>query len=446
MLNSNLMDTLKKDKIDVGIVYAGNPCQYAILHVLGIPFIYYDVDGFSDETVVASGTPWNLDAYSSRRQPSVSRPNFASRLFNGFHLLQESLTQNSHPLIAKIISKRYKNLDDPITKQFSEDYEIKKKFKHFPDVNKIKQSAELYFVNTDPLLEDGTAFPTNVIPVGGLHIDHTKPLFSPWNTTIAAAEEGMIIVSLGTQTDSSKMSAAHATTLLGALSKLTKYRIYWRVGPNMNLPEIDLEKIPSHINMTTFIPQNDLLAHRRCKLFITNGGMSSVMEAIAHGVPMIGIPLYGINYANLQKVQNKGLGLIVEKEHLNEGTLFSAINEVLTNKRFQTAAKDASKEFQHREESPFEKALHLIEHVGRHRGAKFFKPSKQFVLSGWTRGNNLDFWIIASAFCIVALLFLRSVIGLLWRCLGTHGPPAGSAGIEIQKGKMGLKKETKKTK
>uniref|UniRef100_A0AC34GL14 Uncharacterized protein n=1 Tax=Panagrolaimus sp. ES5 TaxID=591445 RepID=A0AC34GL14_9BILA len=134
MLNSNLMDTLKKDKIDVGIVYAGNPCQYAILHVLGIPFIYYDVDGFSDETVVASGTPWNLDAYSTRRQPSVSRPNFASRLFNGFHLLQESLTQHSHPLIAKIISKRYKNLDDPITKQFSEDYEIKKKFKHFPDV------------------------------------------------------------------------------------------------------------------------------------------------------------------------------------------------------------------------------------------------------------------------------------------------------------------------
>ena len=61
--------------------------------------------------------------------------------------------------------------------------------------------------------------------------------------------------------------------------------------------------------------------------------MSSVMEAVAHGVPMVGIPLYGVNYANLQKVQNKGLGVIVEKSYLTETTLFSAINEVLTNKR-----------------------------------------------------------------------------------------------------------------
>jgi hypothetical protein len=446
MLNSNLMDTLKKDKIDVGIVYAGNPCQIAILHVLGIPFIYYDVDGFTDETVIASGTPWNLDSHSTRRIPSNSRPNFASRLLNGYHLLRESLAQNSHPFISRIISKRYKNLDDPIATQFSEDYEIKKKFKHFPDVNKIKQSAEFYFVNTDTLLEDGTAFPTNVIPVGGLHIDHTKPLFAPWNTTIAAAEEGMIIVSLGTQADSSKMTAAQAKAIYNALCKLTKYRIYWRIGPNMNLPEIDLEKVPKHINMTTFIPQNDLLAHRRCKLFITNGGMSSVMEAIAHGIPMVGIPLYGVNYANLLKVQNKGLGLIVEKEHLNEGTLYSAINEVLTNKRFQTSAKDASKEFQHRDESPFEKALHLIEHVGRHRGAKFFKPSKQYIANAWIQRNNLDFWLICAAFSVIALLFLRSVIGLLWRTLGSHGPAPGSAGIEIGGKSIAGKKETKKTK
>lgn len=45
ILNSNLLDTLKKDQIDVAIVYSGNPCQLAIVHVLGIPFIYYDLEG-----------------------------------------------------------------------------------------------------------------------------------------------------------------------------------------------------------------------------------------------------------------------------------------------------------------------------------------------------------------------------------------------------------------
>ncbi|KAK6049659.1 hypothetical protein COOONC_12836 [Cooperia oncophora] len=45
MLNSNLMDTLKKENIDVAIVYAGNPCQLAITRVLAIPVIYFDLEG-----------------------------------------------------------------------------------------------------------------------------------------------------------------------------------------------------------------------------------------------------------------------------------------------------------------------------------------------------------------------------------------------------------------
>lgn len=36
----------------------------------------------------------------------------------------------------------------------------------------------MYFINTDPLLEYDYSLPQNVVPVGGLHIDHVKPLFS----------------------------------------------------------------------------------------------------------------------------------------------------------------------------------------------------------------------------------------------------------------------------
>ncbi|KAE9547913.1 hypothetical protein FO519_008872 [Halicephalobus sp. NKZ332] len=445
ILNSNLMDSLKKDKIDVALVYSGNPCQLALMHVMGVPFIYVDLQGFTDETVIASSSPWNLDSFSTRRSPSLTRINFGSRLLNGYHLIKESIVQNSIPAISRILSRRYRELDEPITRNFAEDYEIKKKFKSFPDVNKIKQTAELYFVNTDPILEDGTAFATNVVPIGGFHVDHVKPLFSPWNTTIAAAEEGMIIVSLGTQADSTKMKPSHFQAILGALSKLTKYRIYWRVGPNMSeMKDLNLDKIPSHINMTTFVPQNDLLGHKRCRLLITNGGMSSIMEAVAHGVPMVGIPLYGVNYANLMKVQNKGLGLVVQKNMLTENNLLGAIKEVLENKRFETFAKDASKEFKDRSESPFDKVLHMIEHIGRNRGGKFFRPSRQMVSTTWTRGNNLDFWIICGFFSFIFVLFLQSVLGILFR-LTKKGPLPGSAGIEIQKQKE-AKQESKKTK
>lgn len=81
----------------------------------------------------------------------------------------------------------------------------------------------------------------------------------PWNDTIAAAPEGLIVVSLGTQANSSAMTLVQAKALVGALSRFNKYRIYWRVGPSMSLPGVDLKSVSDHINLTAYLPQNDLL-------------------------------------------------------------------------------------------------------------------------------------------------------------------------------------------
>ena len=71
-------------------------------------------------------------------------------------------------------------MDEPISKIFREDLEINRTFPKgsFPNVNQIKRKAELYFVNSDPLLEfNGREIPSNLIYVGGAHIDQPKPLF-----------------------------------------------------------------------------------------------------------------------------------------------------------------------------------------------------------------------------------------------------------------------------
>ena len=112
--------------------------------------------------------------------------------------------------------------------------------------------------------------------------------------------------------------------------------------------------------------------------------------------------------------------------------------------RFGTFAKEASKELKDRAESSFEKVLHMIEYVGRNQGSKFFRPSRQAISTTWTRGNNLDFWIICGIFSFICFLFIQSVVGLLFR-FAKQGPPPGSAGIEIQKEKQ-AKQESKKTK
>lgn len=55
------------------------------------------------------------------------------------------------------------------------------------------------------------------------------------------------------------------------------------------------------------------------------------MEAIYHGVPMIIIPLFGDQYAHAVRVQEKGMGVMLDKSNLTEESVMEAIREVIDN-------------------------------------------------------------------------------------------------------------------
>jgi hypothetical protein len=51
----------------LAILYTGNPCQLGFVHALGIPYVLVDLEGLTDETIVASGTSWvnNLPSFNA---------------------------------------------------------------------------------------------------------------------------------------------------------------------------------------------------------------------------------------------------------------------------------------------------------------------------------------------------------------------------------------------
>lgn len=52
-------------------------------------------------------------------------------------------------------------------------------------------------------------------------------------------------------------------------------------------------QFPKNVFILKEVPQNDVLAHKNVKLFITNGGVCSILESVYHGVPMIVTPFFG---------------------------------------------------------------------------------------------------------------------------------------------------------
>lgn len=76
-----------------------------------------------------------------------------------------------------------------------------------------------------------------------------------------------------------------------------------------------------------------------------------------------------------------------------------------------------AKEFKSRPASPFETALHFIEHIGRHRAAKFYKP-QQHTISRFWQTTNFDFLLISTSLFIALALGILGVIKLFAGFIG----------------------------
>ncbi len=78
---------------------------------------------------------------------------------------------------------------------------------------------------------------------------------------MAAAEEGVIVCQLGTRVNASAMPEVIKEALIGAFDKVPKSRIYWQMSSWGDQPifNYSVGQLPQNINVSTFLPQNDLL-------------------------------------------------------------------------------------------------------------------------------------------------------------------------------------------
>lgn len=61
--------------------------------------------------------------------------------------------------------------------------------------------------------------------------------------------------------------------------------------------------------------------------------MSSTVEAIHRGIPILAIPIFGDQKNNAATVKELGIGKILDRFTLTETSLMSSVQELLTNRR-----------------------------------------------------------------------------------------------------------------
>ncbi|XP_012667601.1 UDP-glucuronosyltransferase 2A2 isoform X1 [Otolemur garnettii] len=91
------------------------------------------------------------------------------------------------------------------------------------------------------------------------------------------------------------------------------------------------DALGNNTRLYDWIPQNDLLGHPKTKAFITHGGTNGIYEAIYHGVPMVGVPMFADQPDNIAHMKAKGAAVEVNLNTMTSADLLRALRTVIND-------------------------------------------------------------------------------------------------------------------
>ncbi|XP_068624223.1 UDP-glucosyltransferase 2-like [Battus philenor] len=277
-----------------------------------------------------------------------------------------------------------------------------------PPLNVLKNNVDMLFLNINPIWEGNFPVPPSVIYMGGLHQKPRKELPKDLQQYLDDSKNGVIYFSFGTNVQTSILPPEKIAIFRDVLSQL----------PYNVLLKWDNENSPfksDNIRVFKWLPQSDLLRHPNVKLFITQGGLQSTDEAITAGVPLIGIPMLGDQWYNVEKYVHHQIGIRLDFDKLTDDQLKNAILEVIQNESYRNNMLRLRSLMQDQPQKPLERAMWWIEYVLRNGGAKHLRaPAANMA---WPEYLELElvtllFWAMAS-FIAIFILIVKLIITLV---------------------------------
>ncbi|XP_063775867.1 UDP-glucuronosyltransferase 2A2-like isoform X1 [Pseudophryne corroboree] len=359
--NERLLVKLQRSNFDIVLSDPVLPCGELLAQILQIPFVYTlrFSAGFVFERLCgkAPAPASFVPAATSELQEQMC---FLERV-------QNLLLYLVHDLFQLLVWKEW-------------DYFYSNILGRPTSLCEIMGKAEMWLIRTYWDFE----YPRPLLPnfefVGGLHCKPAKPLPEEMEKIVeSSGEHGIVVFSLGSMVKN--LTDERSNVIAAALSQLPQ-KVIWRYSG----------KKPATLGENTvlydWIPQNDLLGHAKTKAFITHGGTNGIYEAIYHGVPMVGIPLFADQPDNIIHMKTKGMAVMLDINKMQTQDLLDAVNTVLKNPTYKENAMRISRIHHDQPVKPLDRAVFWIEFVMRHKGAKHLRPASHELT--WYQYHCLD--------------------------------------------------------
>ncbi|KAI3355872.1 hypothetical protein L3Q82_004424 [Scortum barcoo] len=368
--NQPLMSKLRGEGFDTLLTDPFLPCGSVLAHLFSIPAVYF-----------LRGLPCQLD-YRANRCPAPPSyvPVHSSGNTDVMTFPQRVKNMAMSFLESYLCNILYSNADQLVSKYIADNMTYK---------GLISQGA-IWLLRYDFVFEWPRPLLPNMVLIGGINCAKKAPLPEDLEEFVnGSGDDGFIVFTLGSMV--SNMPQEKAKHFFDAFRQIPQ-RVLWRYTG------VQPDDLPKNVRLLKWLPQNDLLAHPKAKLFITHGGTHGIYEGICNAVPMLMFPLFGDQGDNVGRMVARGVAEKLSIFDVTAENLLAAINRMIHDKSYKERAVELSQIHLDRPAEPLELAVFWTEFVIRHKGAPHLKTTASDL--NWVQYNSLD----AFGFFVIILL------------------------------------------
>ncbi|XP_059058835.1 UDP-glycosyltransferase UGT5-like [Achroia grisella] len=237
-----------------------------------------------------------------------------------------------------------------------------------PSLDDLSDNVDLLISNVHRNWEFNRPMPISVVQVGGIHLKSECTLPEDLQKYLDSSINGVVYISFGTNVVISALSNDKLEAMISVLSQLP-YDVLWKWDKD------EMPGRPKNIKISKWLPQECLLRHPKIKLFLTQGGLQSTEEAIAAGVPLVGMPIMADQFGNTQNYVRHKIGVKLLFDDLTEENFRNALYTVLNDESYRQNVERLRTLIELDGGRTAARAARWVEHVVRHGGSHLRAPA-----------------------------------------------------------------------
>ncbi|XP_026736017.1 UDP-glucuronosyltransferase 2B9-like [Trichoplusia ni] len=370
----------KTQKFDLIIIEACVKPALGFHHVFNAPIVLMSSLGGIFDNFQTIGAPTHPLLY----------PMFLRQKLNNLTMWEKITELYNHYKLEFMLYDNLLESDKLLRRLFGEDK---------PSLTEVYNHVEMLFLYENPVFVGPRPVPPTVVYMGGLHQNPQKELPKDLKSYLDSSKNGVVYVSFGTNVDPTQLPADRIEVLVKTLSQMP-YDVLWKWNGD------ELPGRTENIRISKWLPQSDLLRHPKIKVFVTQGGLQSTDEAITAGVPLIGVPMLGDQWFNVERYVYHKIGVRLDIDIMTEDNFRSALLEVINDDSYRQNVVKLRTLMRDQPQSPLDRTIWSLEHLLRHGNAKHLR-SPTANISWWDYLElELVFTLLAGLFAAISLVLL----------------------------------------